>query len=229
MSATATAATAEARSYFCLHIAAVFASAVDMHDPLVRESLFAAANAPLGLRATPDLVDSFLILQHRVDELQPQRQHLELLYNTFGSPQDGLELQQQADELVMKTRPLPRLAEEESATASLSCAVKAAADDTSRFSVAALQRKLLLLPPHQSQLRRECSSALRHLLYECDESQPPHHQQHQQGNSGAAEACLSTLLRGALETFPIALSEALELAGLINPEGPLLMLLLLLR
>ncbi|KAL8430279.1 hypothetical protein ACSSS7_006027 [Eimeria intestinalis] len=123
------------------------------------------------------------------------------------------------DELCLST------AGDEGGVSSLTVALAAAAEDTSSFSVQALHRHLLVLPPQVQ--RREYLRTMQHLLYQCDEWQPRIFQQSQarrlahgqlQIQNVTTDSILHSALSDAIEAFLSALPEAPDLLGLSPSE-----------
>lgn len=207
-----------------------------MHDQLLKQRAFAAANAnaSLSLIAPPDVVDSFLLLRHKVDTLQLQkRQQLEEMHKTFSVLQTGIlrDLQTQR----VSATSLEFSASTGEADVSVAAALSAATTDINIFSVASLKEKLLALPSSDRRQRDDCLKSLWGMLYQCEDSlQPPQkescekglldlvQQQGQQECADIAQQHLFQLIGGALETFPATLFEALDLAGLSASYGSFL-------
>lgn len=233
------------------------AFAADMNDPIARQEIFENANALLGVSASPALVDSVLLLNQQLETFgsQHRRQELELLSKSLGPLCDetaGFEKHLPKISQARQTQATVEVGDDSPASppsevlATAECESGPAVPLNSQasldfsvdsFSLAALQRHLWLLPHLQK--RRGCSWALSQLIYACDDRQLPqvhqqeyyveHDQQLQQRcKDGAAEALVSSLIGAAVDTFVLALPEALELAGLIIPEGTLMILSLLL-
>ncbi|XP_026189773.1 uncharacterized protein LOC34621460 [Cyclospora cayetanensis] len=208
-------------AYFSLHVLAVLAFAAGLRFPFSGKGFFGLRDQQLSLVPSPPFVHSSASLHNGLNALQlTKAQQLELLHFHFNTASDGFskELLPEGKETEAH---IPTESKANSKADTQNWDVAASKAGISAFAVQLRQQEPLVHSSQQPLQRQEYSWILQQSFYQCNNASLYCEEEEKVQELAAlfSQTPLYKALSTALDAFPIALSQALDLAGIVGTEG----------
>ncbi|OEH75809.1 hypothetical protein cyc_05030 [Cyclospora cayetanensis] len=207
-------------AYFSLHVLAVLAFAAGLRFPFSGKGFFGLRDQQLSLVPSPPFVHSSASLHNGLNALQlTKAQQLELLHFHFNTASDGFskELLPEGKETEAH---IPTESKANSKADTQNWDVAASKAGISAFAVQLRQQEPLVHSSQQPLQRQEYSWILQQSFYQCNNASLYCEEEEKVQELAAlfSQTPLYKALSTALDAFPIALSQALDLAGIVGTE-----------